>query len=87
MWLIIGRMALSLFTRDKNNFMLNFFIRFTDPVYKITRIIFPFVKPSEINKGTYWDTIGGWSPFLAIFLIFVIRVVIIKLFGPSTVTQ
>lgn len=86
MWLILGRMALSLFTRNRDNFMLNFFIRFTDPVYKIICMILPFAKLSDGNEKTYWATIGGWAAFFSIFLIIMIRVIIIKLFGP-TITQ
>jgi uncharacterized protein YggT (Ycf19 family) len=86
MWLILGRMALSLFTRNRNNFMLNFFIRFTEPVYKVVGIIFPFAKSPDNNEGTYWGTIGGLAAFFSILLIIIIRVIIIKLFGPI-VTQ
>lgn len=66
--------------------MLSFFIRFTDPVYKVIDMIFPFAKPSAGNEGTYWATIGGWTAFFSILLIIIIRVIIIKLFGP-TITQ
>ena len=82
MWLIIGRIALSLFTRNRNNFILSFFIRFTEPVYKVIGMMFPFARPSAENEGTYWNTIGGWAPFFSIFLIIIIRVIIIILFGP-----
>ena len=41
MWLVLGRAALELFTKDLNNFFYRFFYQFTEPLYKPYRVVFP----------------------------------------------
>lgn len=48
MFLIIGRFLLFFFIRNKENAMMSFFIKFTDPLLKATRKIIPFAKESFI---------------------------------------
>ncbi len=68
MWLIVGRIVLSLFGTKRENFMMSFFIKFTEPIYKITRKVVPFSNE-------------GCVPWLSIVLIIVIRVVIVITLG------
>jgi uncharacterized protein YggT (Ycf19 family) len=67
MWLVIGRVVLSLFTSSRENFIMSFFIKFTEPVYKVVKKIFPFAKESCI-------------PSLSILFIVIIRVTLIIIF-------
>jgi uncharacterized protein YggT (Ycf19 family) len=60
MWLIVGRLVLSLFRANRENFIMAFFIKFTEPVYKITRKIVPFAK-------------AGCIPWISIILIVIVR--------------
>lgn len=41
MWLVIGRAILSLFTKDPGNPVYGIFLKATEPIYKVTRKIFP----------------------------------------------
>lgn len=70
MWLIIGRYILFFLTSGKRGFMMDFFVRFTDPLFKITRRILPFL----------WE---GLIPFATIILIILIRVSVMIIFNPS----
>jgi uncharacterized protein YggT (Ycf19 family) len=74
MWLIVGRIVLGLFTRGKPNFILNFFVKFTDPWYRIIRKIMPFAGEKCV-------------PFLSILSIILIRMAIIILFGTGMPKQ
>lgn len=69
MWLIIGRYILVLLTGGKKGFMMDFFVKFTDPLYKITRRVFPFFKE-------------GFVPVATIILILLIRVSVMIIFKP-----
>jgi len=69
MWLIIGRMLLSFFLGKRENFMVNFFIKFTEPVYNITRKVVPFATDRSV-------------PFFSILIIFIIRIMLIIIFKP-----
>lgn len=64
MWLIIGRIMITLLIGNRQNFMVSFFVRFTEPFYKITRKLFPFAKESYI-------------PPTAILIIVVLRILLI----------
>lgn len=81
MWLVIGRVVLSIFTSNRNNFMLSFFIRFTEPVYKITRTLFPFAKVSHGSKESFWGNIEGCIPIFSVIIIIILRILLISLFG------
>ncbi|WP_029551541.1 YggT family protein [Thermocrinis jamiesonii] len=41
MWLVLGRATLEFFTQDLNNFFYRFFYKFTEPLYKPYRVVFP----------------------------------------------
>lgn len=71
MWLIVGRIVLSFFAVNKENFMMAFFIKFTEPVYKIARKIVPFAKESCI-------------PAISIILIIIVRLSLVIIFGQWT---
>lgn len=64
MWLIAGRLLLSFFIKGRDNFILAFFIKFTEPIYKITGKLLPFAKESCI-------------PPLSIIIIVAIRILLI----------
>lgn len=70
MWLIIGRYILVFLTGGKKSFMMDFFVKFTDPLYKVTRRVFPFLKE-------------GLVPLATIILIILIRVSVMIIFKPS----
>jgi YggT family protein len=67
MWLIVGRLVLSLLRANRENFIMAFFIKFTEPVYKITRRIVPFSKESCI-------------PGISIILIIIVRLALVIIF-------
>lgn len=70
MWLIIGRLLLTPFVGNKRNFMMDFFIRFTEPVYNVTRRILPFAK-------------GGWVAFFTLLIIVILRFVLVVTLTPE----
>ncbi len=74
MWLMVGRFVLELFTGGKTNFILNFFVKFTDPWYKIIRKTMPFAGEKCV-------------PFLSVLSIIIIRMAIIILFGTGMPKQ
>lgn len=78
-WMIIGRILLMLLVGSRHNVMVDFFVRFTEPFYKITRTVFPFTRVSEEREHTAWGRIGGWTPFFALLLIQVLWIVIYSL--------
>ena len=71
MWMILGRILLSLLLGGGQNFMTNAFAWITNPAYRITQRILPFAK-------------GGWVPFFAIILIIMIRLALVVIFEPGT---
>ncbi|MCL5421361.1 MAG: YggT family protein [Nitrospirae bacterium] len=71
MWMILGRIILSLILGGRQNFVTALFAKITDPAYRITQRILPFAK-------------GGWVPFFTIVLIIIIRLAIIIIFQPGT---
>jgi hypothetical protein len=70
MWMILGRVILAAIIRNKQNIVLNAFIRITEPVYRIIRSIMPFAKES-------------WIPFLSILVILIIRFAFIIFLTPE----
>ena len=71
MWMVLGRVILSLILGNRQNFMTMLFAKITDPVLRITQRILPFAK-------------GGWVPFLAIVLIIIARLALVIIFEPGT---
>ncbi|OGW41635.1 MAG: hypothetical protein A2010_14925 [Nitrospirae bacterium GWD2_57_9] len=74
MWMILGRVVLSVISGNRVTFLTGLFEKITEPVYRITRTIAPFAK-------------GGWVPFLSIVLIFLLRIVLIVLSSPTGAQQ
>lgn len=87
MWLIVGRVVLSLFTGDRNNFIYAFFLRFTDPVYEVIYRIFPFTRIPSDRAWSLWGRIGGLAPLVAIFLIVILRLITVILLSGVTEGQ
>jgi hypothetical protein len=90
MWLVIGRLASQVIIGRPDNFAVQFFVRFTEPLYHLCRQTFPFLRVPEEKKGTGWDYLGGWVPFFIIAVIFfllrpllriVVSVILVN-FGP-----
>lgn len=70
MWMIVGRIILSLMIGNKQNIMLSAFVKITEPVYRVTRKIAPFAKESCV-------------PFFSIFFIIIIRLFLVIIFKPG----
>lgn len=71
MWMIMGRVILGYLAGNRQNVLVSAFAKVTDPIYRLTKRILPFAKDNFI-------------PFLSIVLIFLLRLVIILIFRPST---
>ncbi len=71
MWMIMGRIILTLMLGNRQNIMMNAFAKITEPVYRITRKIMPFAKESCI-------------PGLSIVLLIIIRLAIVLILKPGT---
>jgi uncharacterized protein YggT (Ycf19 family) len=71
MWMILGRIILSLMLGGRQNFATALFSKITDPAYRLTQRILPFAK-------------GGWVPFFTIVLIIIIRLALVIIFEPGT---
>lgn len=71
MWMVLGRVLLTLIIGSRQNIMTTAFAKVTDPLYRLTQRIFPFAK-------------GGWVPALSILLIIIIRLVIVIIFKPAS---
>ncbi|HCL82264.1 MAG: hypothetical protein A2077_05145 [Nitrospirae bacterium GWC2_46_6] len=71
MWMIMGRIILTLMLGNRQNIMMNAFIKITEPVYRITRKIMPFAKES-------------CTPGLSIVLLIIIRLAIVLTLQPGT---
>jgi len=71
MWMVLGRVLLTLIIGSRQNIMTTAFEKVTGPVYRVTQKIFPFAK-------------GGWIPALSILLIIIVRLVIVIIFRPAS---
>jgi hypothetical protein len=69
MWLVIGRVAIILLSAGKRNLLVDFFIRFTNPIYGVVQKMLPFTRVSEEKKNTMWGFIDGATPFVTIALL------------------
>lgn len=65
MWLIIGRVVLTLITGDTRTFFSDFFRRTTEPVYELVRRVLPI--PERL------------VPLAALLLIIVLRILLLPL--------
>lgn len=82
MWMILGRIVVTLITGAKDNVISGLFRKVTDPVYQVVRTIVPFAQVPPEKKGTMWDAIGGCIPFFAFFFIVMLRIALILFFTP-----
>ncbi|GAB4482446.1 MAG: hypothetical protein OHK006_00880 [Thermodesulfovibrionales bacterium] len=71
MWMIIGRVVITLILGGRQNVMTLAFVKITEPVYRITRTILPFAKESCV-------------PGLSVLLIIVVRLVFVLFVRPAT---
>lgn len=83
MWMIAGRVVVTLISAAKQTFILGLFQKVTDPVYRAVRAIVPFADVPPEKKGTLWDAIGGCIPFFSLFFIVVLRLALILFFAPA----
>jgi uncharacterized protein YggT (Ycf19 family) len=70
LWMVLGRIVLSLFIGDRQNIIMEIFRKATDPLFFITRKLFPFAGEK-------------WVPALAIILIIILRIILIMVFAPG----
>ena len=71
MWMIVGRTFLRLILGERPNIMTLAFVKVTEPVYRLTRRILPFVGER-------------WVPAASFFLLAAVRVAMIILIRPAT---
>mgnify|MGYP001570391584 CR=1 FL=1 len=83
MWMIAGRVLVTLLTGGKHTFINGMFEKVTEPVYSIVRAVLPFAKVPAEKQGTMWWLIGGCIPFFSIFLIIILRLALILSFAPA----
>lgn len=70
MWMIIGRVVFVLMLGNRDNVMMRAFVKITEPIYRMTRKILPFMKENYI-------------PAVSIALIVVLRFALIIIFSPE----
>jgi len=70
MWMIVGRGVLTLIIGNRQNVMLLAFVKITEPVYRVTRMILPFAR-------------AGWIPALSFFLLAAVRVAMVLCLRPA----
>ena len=82
MWMILGRVVVTLISAAKQNLILGLFEKITDPVYNVVRTIVPFAEVPQEKQGTMWAAIGGCIPFFSFFFIAFLRIALILFFAP-----
>ena len=87
MWMIVGRIIVTLITAGKQNFIIGMFRKITDPVYNVVRVIVPFASVPPEKQGTMWAAIGGCIPFFSFFLIVFLRLALIIFFAPPPLVK
>ena len=87
MWMIVGRIVVTLITAAKDNVISGLFRKVTDPVYAAVRAILPFADVPPEKKGTMWDAIGGCIPFFSFFFIVLLRIALILFFTPPPLVK
>ena len=69
MWLVVGRVAVLLLAGERRNVIVDFFVRFTQPLYVAVKRLFPFTRVPPEKQGTGWGHIDGLVPFVTIALL------------------
>jgi hypothetical protein len=87
MWMILGRIVVTLISAAKQNLILGLFQKVTDPVYNVVRAIVPFAEVPQEKQGTMWAAIGGCIPFFSFFFIVFIRIALILFFTPPPLVK
>jgi hypothetical protein len=87
MWMILGRIVVTLISAAKQNLVLGLFQKVTDPVYNVVRAIMPFAEVPPEKQGTMWAAIGGCIPFFSFFFIVFIRIALILFFTPPPLVK
>lgn len=87
MWMILGRVLVTLISAAKQTLILGLFQKVTDPVYNVVRAIVPFAEVPPEKQGTMWAAIGGCIPIFSIFFIVIIRIALILFFAPPPMAQ
>lgn len=82
MWMILGRVVVTLISAAKENVIAGMFRKVTEPVYAVVQTIVPFAVVPPEKQGTMWGAIGGCIPFFSFFFIVVLRIALIIFFGP-----
>lgn len=82
MWMILGRIFMTLIFGKKDNVISGLFRKITDPVYQVVSAIVPFAIVPPEKQGTMWGAIGGCIPFFSFFFIMILRIALILLFTP-----
>jgi len=72
MWMILGRILLTLMIGNRDMIFTRLFQKVTEPVYLVVRKALPFVKESCV-------------PFVSVLLIVVLRLVLIIFFTPPKI--
>lgn len=70
MWMTLGRVLLSLMLGGRANFIIDAFVKITEPVFVLVRRLLPFLRPA-------------WTPAAVIFLILALRLLLVVLFSPA----
>ena len=83
MWMILGRIVVTLITAGKQNFIIGLFQKVTEPVYTVVRLVLPFAEVPPEKRGGLWEAIGGCIPFFSFFIIVVLRLALIIFFTPA----
>jgi len=87
MWMILGRIVVTLISSAKENVISSLFRKVTDPVYNVVRTILPFAAVPPEKQGTMWAAIGGCIPFFSFFFIVFLRVALILFFTPPPLVK
>jgi hypothetical protein len=87
MWMILGRIIVTLMVGSKDNVITGMFRKVTDPIYKVVRAIVPFADVPPEKQGTMWGAIGGCIPFFSFFFIVMLRIALILFFGPPPMAR
>jgi hypothetical protein len=82
MWMILGRVVVTLISAAKDNVISGLFRKVTEPIYQVVRTIVPFAVVPPEKQGTMWGAIGGCIPFFSFLFIMILRIVLIILFAP-----
>jgi hypothetical protein len=79
MWFVVGRVASQIIFRNPGNFVEALFVRFTEPIYRLIKRIFPFARVAEDKRNTLWGYIDGYVPIIIIVGIYIIARPLIRI--------